>query len=82
MQPRGFAVSSLHMTPSEEYGNTYQKTMDKLMISHETKYTAPCEMVSDHLNAEETDMQAVITNVKKRLAEGTTGFYDALKKYQ
>jgi len=26
-------------------------------------------------------MQAVITNVKERLAEGTTWFYDALKKH-
>ena len=45
------------------------------------KDTAPCEVVSDHLTAEERDMQAFITNVKERLAEGIAGFYDALKKH-
>ena len=71
----------LHVKSAEEEEDTYSETMDKSPVCLPTKDTAPCVVVSDHLNAEETDMQAVITNVKKRLAGGTTGFYDALKKH-
>jgi len=56
--------------------------MDKPLVSLTTKATAPCEVVSNPLVAEERDMQALITNVKEWLAERTTGFYDALKKHQ
>ena len=56
--------------------------MDKPLVSLATKDTAPREVVSSHLTAEEKDIQVVVTNVKERLAEGTTGFCDSLKKYQ
>ena len=82
MQLGAFDVSWLHMKSADEDGDTYSESMDKPLVSLATKDTAPCEVVSDHLTAEERDMQAVIINGKKRLAEGTTGFYDALKKHQ
>ena len=56
--------------------------MDKPLVSLATNDTTPCEVVSYHLTAEKRDMQAVITNVKERLAEGTSRFYDALRKHQ
>ena len=36
-------------------------------------------MLFDDRIAEKIEMQAVITNMKERPAEGTRGFYDALK---
>ena len=81
-QIREFDVSRLHMQSVEEDGDAHLETMDKSLVSLATKYTAPCEVVSGHLTTEVRDMQAVITNVKKRLAKETTGFYDALKKHQ
>jgi len=46
-----------------------------------TKDTAPSEVVSALLTAEERGIQAVITNVKEGLAEGTTAFHDAPRKH-
>jgi len=48
-------------------------------VSLATKNTAPSEVVSNIVTAE--GMQAVIANVKERIADGTTGFYYALKKH-
>ena len=60
------------MTLAEENGNTYSGTKNKPLVSLATQ----SEVISYHLTAEERDIQAVITNVKERLA-----FYDALKKH-
>jgi len=79
-QLRGFDVSRLHMISAEEDGYTYSETIDQPLVSLATKDTTPSKVVSDVLNAEERDMQAVI-NVKERLAEETTGFYNALKQH-
>jgi len=81
-QPLGFDVSRLHSKSAQEDGDTYSETMERRLVSLATKDTAPCEVVSDNLTAEERDMQAFITNVKERLVEGTTRFYYALKKHQ
>jgi len=53
--------------------------MDKPLVYLTTKDTAPSEVVNDLLNGEESGIQAVITNVKERLAKGTIGFGNALK---
>jgi len=66
----------LHMKLAGEDGETYSETMDKPLMFMATTGTAPSEVVSDFLTAEERDMQAVFTNVKERLAEGTTEFCD------
>ena len=42
--------------------------MENPLLFLVTKDTGPCEVISDHLTAEERDMHAVITNVKERLA--------------
>ena len=79
-QLRGFDVFRLDIKSVEEDGNTYSRTMDKPLPSLATKYTGPSELVNDLLT-EERGMQAVITIMKERLAEGTRGFYDAPKKH-
>jgi len=53
--------------------------VDKPLVSLATKDTAPSEVVSDLLTAEEGRMQAVLTSVKERLTEIITVFCDALK---
>jgi len=76
---REFDVSRLHINSAEEDVDTYSGTVEKPLVYLATKDTAPCEVVTDHSTAEEREMQTVITNVKERIAEGTRGFYDALK---
>jgi len=74
-------VFMLHMQSAEKNGDTYSETMDKPLVSLATTKTASSEVVSDLLTAEEKGMQAVITNVKERLVEETTEFYDTQKKH-
>ena len=69
------------MKSAEENGDTYPESMDEPLVSLATKDTAPREVVSDHLTAEERDIPAVITNVKERIAEGIKGLYKASVYY-
>jgi len=78
----GFDVFRLHTKSAEEDGGTYSETMDKPLVSLSTKDTAPCEVVSDHLNGEKRRYAGSYTNANEQLAEGTTEFYDAIKKHQ
>ena len=71
----------LHMKSTEQDGDTYPETITKSRVWLATKYTTLSEVVSDLLTTQEGNMQAVVTNMKQRLADGTTEFYDALKKH-
>ena len=81
LQLRVFYVFKLHMKLAEEDEGTYSETMKKPLVSLATKDTAPNEVISDLLTAQERWMQAVTTNVNERLAERTTWFYNVLKKH-
>ena len=63
-------MSWLHTALALEDGDTYSDTIDKPLVSLARSGQLP-------FNYKREYMQAVITSVKQRLVEGTTGFYYA-----
>ena len=63
----------------EEDGDMDSIIGDIPLVSLASKDSAPTDVVSDLLRAEERGKLHVITNVKQRLIEKTVGFHDVLK---
>ena len=66
----------------EEDGDMDSISDDIPLLSLASKDSAPTDVVSDRLRAEEQRKLHVITNVKQRLIEKTVGFHDVLKKHR
>ena len=66
----------------EEDGDMESISGDIPLLSVASKDSAPTDVVSDLLRAEERGKLHVITNVKQRLIEKTVGFHDVLKKHR
>ena len=66
----------------EDDGDMDSRSGDIPLVSLASKDSAPTDVVSDLLRAEERGKLHVITNVKQRLIEKTVGFYDELKKHR
>ena len=66
----------------EEDGDMDSISGDIPLLSLASKDSAPADVVSDLLRAEERRKLHVITNVKQRLIEKTVGFHDVVKKHR
>ena len=66
----------------EEDGDMDSISGDIPLVSLASKDSAPTDVVSDLLRAEERGKLHVITNLKQRLIEKTLGFHDVLKKHR
>ena len=66
----------------EEDGDMDSISGDIPLLSLASKDSAPTDVVSDLLRAEERGKLHVITNVKQRIIEKTVGFHDVLKKHR
>ena len=66
----------------EEDGDMDSISGDIPLLSLASKDSAPTDVVSDLLRAEERGKLHVITNLKQRLIEKTVGFHDVLKKHR
>ena len=66
----------------EEDGDMDSITGDIPLVSLASKDSAPTDVVSDPLRAEERGKLHVITNLKQRLIEKTVGVHDVLKKHR
>ena len=66
----------------EEDGDMDSISGDIPLLSFASKDSAPTDVVSDLLRAEERKKLYVITNLKQRLIEKTVVFHDVLKKHR
>ena len=66
----------------EEDGDMDSISGDIPLVSLASKDSAPTDVVSDLLRAEERGKLHVIINLKQRLIEKTVGFHDVLKKHR
>ena len=66
----------------EEDGDMDSISGDIPLLYLASKDSAPTDVVSDLLRAEERGKLHVITNVKQRLIEKTVGFHDVHKKHR
>ena len=66
----------------EEDGDMDSISGDIPLVSLASKDSAPTDVVSDLLRAEERGKLHVITNLMQRLIEKTVGFHDVLKKHR
>ena len=73
------ATSTSAAGGAEENTDADTESVDIALVSLANKNTAPDDIVSDLLTAQERGKEQVITNVKQQLVEKTVGFHDTLK---